>query len=163
MKGKIISSSKKEFWRDIDGKKVKGAEFTVTKGSRYGTYTATVRTCDEDLKNPISDILGYEFARRKCDIQALHRKAENLKERWIQAETIVSAFEGKSEAAKDKETYLWMMEGLRHQAKIAKRDYYKVLEFYHKMDDGFKSFTDKKNAERAFVLSKKKERDNRSE
>ena len=70
MKGKILAATVTD---DIS---------TVTKETKYGTYTCSVKVHDSD-KDIANTYDGCYFAEMKCDIKAYHEKAARMKERAI--------------------------------------------------------------------------------
>ena len=82
--------------------------YLVIKGTKYGVFTGQVSVCDEDMPenlSTISDMSGYKYAERKCDIQALHEKAKRLRARAEGVEHLLTVLANKYEATSCEEEY----------------------------------------------------------
>lgn len=154
MKGKILYSSK-TIRRDAE-KEV--PTYTVVKATKYGTFTGSVTLCDEDMPeniNDISDMTGYDFAERKCDIQAVHAKAIMLRERANGIKNVLNTLEEKYSYLDWKDFPYDYLQDLLHHYKLAWRDYDKVYSQYLYMKTDFRDYTDRRNAFRKKALERK--------
>lgn len=68
MKGRVLSAT------------YENGVSTVTKVTKYGTFTGSSKLQEED-RDIVSAILGGTFAEMKCDIQAYHQRARIMRER----------------------------------------------------------------------------------
>jgi hypothetical protein len=118
MIGKVISANKISNVHPI---------YKVTKESKYGTYTGIVSPCEEDLE-VLSDLLGYRLAEMKCDIKIQHRKAMNMKERYIGAKTMYNVLK---EQILDKDLLERRVEVLEKEYKQEYQKYKNMKERYH--------------------------------
>lgn len=111
----------------------------VTKQTKYGTFTRSVRVHpdDEDIANQYD---GCYFAEMKCDIAAYQARAKFMKER---AKGITHAFNVLSYATAQSNPYLndmaheWYL--LAHQADIAWRDAEQAYDTYEILKDSYKA------------------------
>lgn len=111
----------------------------VTKQTKYGTFTRSVRVHpdDEDIANQYD---GCYFAEMKCDIAAYQARAKFMKER---AKGITHAFNVLSYAVTQSNPYLndmaheWYL--LAHQADIAWRDAEQAYDTYEILKDSYKA------------------------
>lgn len=142
---KVVDSYKTV--QTFDGKEV--PQYTVTSVDKYGTFTSSVRLCNEDAEFA-NDIVGYDFALRKNDIKSRGVKLKYMEQRLIEAEhlykTAVAKFGVDSETAKFME----------HQMKLVRRDYESMHEQYVYMRDGFKDYTTRYLKKRADYIGKVK-------
>lgn len=156
MKGKILYSSK-TIKRDAEGEI---PTYTVTKSTKYGTFTGSVTVCNEDIPEnieDISDMMGYDFAERKCDIQAVHAKAVMLRERANGMKYLLNTLDEKYSYVDWKDSRSEVLNDIQHQYKIAVRDYDKVYKQYVYMRDDFRNYTDRRIAFRKKALERKKQ------
>jgi hypothetical protein len=109
----------------------------VTKQTKYGTFTRSVRVHpqDEDIANQYD---GCYFAELKCDIAAYQEKAKFMRER---AKGITHAFNVLSYADTQRDPYIEDMKeewyALAHQADIAWKQAEDATETYHILKDAY--------------------------
>jgi len=130
--------------------------YYVTKSSKYGIFTCSVKPCVQDYSN-ISDWDGYRFAERKCDIEIAHTKAKVLKER---AQGILNSYKTlktKYEASKNYEGLI-VIEDLYYQYELAQKEYKKVYAQYKYMKDSFPDYTSRMIERRKQLNKKLKEK-----
>lgn len=160
MKGKILFSSKDWNWENTkDGAEpsYKMPTYTVTKATKYGTFTNSVTVCKEDMPeniSEISDLMGYDFAERKCDIDAIHAKAIILRERAEGMRIAANTLEEKYSYLDSNDFPREVLDALNHQYRIAIRDYDKVYKQYVYMRDDFRNYTDRRIKFRDTALKK---------
>jgi len=127
-------------WKDkiiICGVKI--PVYYVTKSSKYGIFTCSVKPCSQDYSN-INDWDGYRFAERKCDIEIAHAKAKNLRERAHGILNVYKTLKTKYEASKNYEG-LVVIEDLYYQYELAQKEYEKAYNQYKYMKDSFPDYT----------------------
>lgn len=114
---------------------------TVTKATKYGTFTRSVKvhTEDQDIANQYD---GCLFAEMKCDIAAYQEKAKFMRER---AKGITHAFKVLSFA--DAQSMNFKLDDMKdewyalaHQADIAWKNAEDCQETYEILRDSFKAF-----------------------
>ena len=146
MKTTVLSSTCEE--QIVNGHKT--YKYTVVSVDKYGTFTSSVRLCEQDKEaaNSVSDMLGYEFALAKNRRKSLYVKKTRFYERVVQArhsyEVACARFGEDSDVAAF----------AKGQLNIAQRDYDKIEEKYLFLRDGFKDYTTEKVKERADFLVK---------
>lgn len=135
--------------------------YTVTKTSKYGTFTSTVGICDADFTSDeeISHILGYQYAERKCDIKIIHAKARMLYERAEGIRHLLNVFSGPDAIHKYSPEVL---KDIERQYKIAKGIYEKTYAQYKYMINDFSNYTDRCNALRLKSIQRKEEIEKRN-
>lgn len=103
---------------------------TVTKQTKYGTYTRSVKVheSDEDIANAYD---GCYFAEMKCDIQAYHEKALRMKER---AKGIEHAYNVMLDSCDPDDPCMIKLE---RQVNVAWKQYYSALETYKILKDSY--------------------------
>ena len=142
-------------WKDkivIDETKV--PVYYVTKSSKYGIFTCSVKPCPQDYSS-INDWDGYRFAERKCDIEIAHAKAKVLKERAHGILNIHKALHTKYKATKQYEFGV-VLDDIYYQYKLAQKEYEKAYAQYKYMEDSFPDYTSRM-IERRKQLNKKLE------
>ena len=142
-------------WKDkivIDETKV--PVYYVTKSSKYGIFTCSVKPCPQDYSS-INDWDGYRFAERKCDIEIAHAKAKVLKERAHGILNIHKALHTKYKATKQYEFGV-VLDDIYYQYKLAQKEYEKAYAQYKYMEDSFQDYTSRM-IERRKQLNKKLE------
>lgn len=113
----------------------------VTKATKYGTFTRTVKVHPQDL-DIANKFDGCHFAELKCDIAAYREKAKILSER---AKGITHAFNvlsyGDAQAQDfEIDEMKWEWRQLAHQADIAWRDAENAYETYEILRDSYYAF-----------------------
>ena len=103
---------------------IEGDTFYVTKHTKYGTFKGKVTLCDED-KDVKSEIDGYSFAERKCDLQALKVKADFFKQRAIGVQHAYKVMKHSGIDLNDP-----IAQKLKRQVKVAWDNYNYHLEVY---------------------------------
>lgn len=129
--------------------------YLVIKGTKYGVFTGQVSVCDEDMPenlSTISDMSGYKYAERKCDIQALHEKAKRLRARAEGVEHLLTVLANKYEATSCEEEYKKFLKDIEHQLGIFRREYENVYHQYRYMKDDFRDYTTRSNENRLKTL-----------
>lgn len=108
---------------------------TVTKQTKYGTYTCSVKIheTDQDIANQYD---GCYFAEMKCDIKAYHEKAIRMKER---AKGIDHAYNVLLDSCDPDDP---IMIKLERQGVIAWKQYYSALETYKILKDSYYPFVE---------------------
>lgn len=106
---------------------------TVTKQTKYGTYTCSVKIYEDD--QDIANIYdGCYFAEMKCDIKAYHEKAIRMKERAIGAEHAYNVLLDSCDPDDE------IMSKLERQVIVAWQQYYNALETYKILKDSYHPF-----------------------
>ena len=110
-----------------------GDTSTVTKQTKYGTYTNSVKVHEEDTD--IANIYdGCYFAEMKCDIQAYHEKAIRMKERALGIE---HAYNVLAESCDPNDSTIIK---LQRQIIVAWQQYYSALETYRILKESYYPF-----------------------
>lgn len=126
--------------------------FHVEKGTPHGNFSGEVRLFSED-EPYANDLVGYQFAERKCDIKAQQIKSLKFTQREIAVKHLydiaAARYDENSETVKF----------LRRQLGIASRDAENEQVKCRAMKNGFKEYTDKILAERKQILEKYKVED----
>lgn len=129
--------------------------YLVVKGTKYGVFTGQVSICDEDMPedpSSISDMCGYKYAERKCDIQALHEKAKRLRAKAEGVEHLLTVLTNKYEAASCEEEQKKFLKDIEHQLGIFRREYETVYRRYRYMKEDFRDYTTRNNENRLKTL-----------
>jgi hypothetical protein len=128
--------------------------YYVTKSSKYGIFTCSVKPCPQDYPN-INDWDGYRFAERKCDIEIAHTKAKVLKERARGILNVHKTLHTKYKATKQYELGI-VLGDIYYQYELAQEEYEKAYAQYKYMKDSFPDYTSRM-IERRKQLNKKLE------
>lgn len=129
--------------------------FSVVKGTKYGVFTGQVSVCDEDMPedpSSISDMSGYKYAERKCDIQSLHEKAKRLRAKAEGVEHLLTVLTNKYEATSCEEEHKKFLKDIEHQLGIFRREYETVYNQYRYMKKDFRDYTTRSNENRLKTL-----------
>lgn len=106
---------------------------TVTKQTKYGTYTCSVKIHEED--QDVANIYdGCYFAEMKCDIKAYHEKAMRMKERALGIE---HAYNVLLNSCDPDDFYMIKLE---RQMNVAWQQYHSALETYKILKDSYYPF-----------------------
>lgn len=106
---------------------------TVTKQTKYGTFTCSVKVheSDQDIANVYD---GCYFAEMKCDIKAYHEKALRMKERAISASHIYDIMATSFESSDPCMIKLWK------QVENAWARYEQAQDTYQILKDSYSAF-----------------------
>lgn len=106
---------------------------TVTKQTKYGTYTSSVKIHEDD--NDIANAYdGCYFAEMKCDIKAYHEKAMRMKER---ARGIEHAYNVLLDSCDPDDPHMIKLE---RQVIVAWQQYNNALETYKILKESYYPF-----------------------
>ena len=149
MKSKILKSEK-----IIENGRI---SYLVVKGTKYGVFTGQVSVCNEDMPedlSSISDMNGYKYSERKCDIQALHEKAKRLRSKVEGVEHLLTVLTNKYEETSSSETeeQKKLLKDIEHQLGIFRREYEDVYRKYCYMKKDFRDYTTRNNENRLKTL-----------
>lgn len=143
MKG-VVLKSYKDISVDENGNPKKYT-YSVTKSGKYGCYTESVSTCEEDFNEYTNDMRGYSFAERKCDIRSVQEKAKIMRERYNGMVHLYNVLKNRYEDKKEDCNNNDILNTIKWQIEVAKREYEKVNKQYKYMKDSFSEYTTRVN------------------
>lgn len=127
----------------------------VVKKTPYGNYTG-ISIAEEEDADITNEWDGYRFAECKCDMKYLKERSKRMYERYL---GIKMAYNNLSQTEPTSAGAAEMLDKLKRQMHIAKRDAEQARQEYEHRKETYVSFTDAVLAERRRLQEWKKKRE----